>query len=60
MGGMMQPQGHLQVLINQIDQGMDPQQALDARRWRWDGGKTIMLEPSFPESVQQELARKAM
>ena len=58
MGGMMQPQGHLQVLINQIDNGMDPQQALDAPRWRWDGGRTIALEPIVPQSVKHVLDQR--
>ena len=38
MGGFMQPQGHLQVVINMIDFGMDPQQALNAPRLRFDDG----------------------
>ena len=34
MGGPMQPQGHMQVVLRLVDHGDDPQAALDAPRWR--------------------------
>src|SRR6059036_1288719 len=37
MGGGMQPQGHVQVLTNQIDFGLNVQEAGDAARWQHEG-----------------------
>lgn len=44
MGGAMQPQGHVQVLTNMIDFGLNVQEAGDAARWRHDGS----TEPTDP------------
>lgn len=58
MGGFMQPQGHVQVVMNMIDFGLNPQAALDAPRWQWLEGKVIEVEPSFPDHLAQSLMRK--
>jgi gamma-glutamyltranspeptidase/glutathione hydrolase len=58
MGGYMQPQGHLQVVMNTVDFGLNPQAALDAPRWQWTEGKKIQVEPNFPLHLAQALARK--
>ena len=43
MGGGMQPQGHVQVLLNQILFGMDPQEANDAARFQHSSGATCRV-----------------
>jgi gamma-glutamyltranspeptidase / glutathione hydrolase len=50
MGGAMQPQGHLQVVLRLVDETMDPQAALDAPRWRVEADGSVQLEPGlWPE-----------
>ena len=39
MGGGMQPQGHVQVLTNQIDFGLNVQEAGDASRWQHESAQ---------------------
>lgn len=58
MGGYMQPQGHLQVLMNLIDFKLNPQAALDAPRWMWVEGKEVLVEKEFPGFEAEALARK--
>lgn len=58
MGGFMQPQGHVQVMVNTLDYGMDPQQALDAPRWRWLRDLEVALEHGVPENVAWQLAQR--
>ncbi len=57
MGGFMQPQGHLQVLINLIEKNLNPQAALDAPRWQWIEKKTILIEKDFPTHIAEKLER---
>jgi gamma-glutamyltranspeptidase/glutathione hydrolase len=55
MGGGIQPQGHVQVLVNIIDLGMGLQQALDAPRYRFMSGRDVLLEDEIPASVINRL-----
>lgn len=70
MGGDMQPQGHVQVLVNLIDFGMNVQHAGDAARFEHTGsasptgkaeepeGGTVVLEHGVPESIAEALRQK--
>ena len=58
MGGYMQPQGHVQVMMNLIDFHMNPQQALDAPRWQWMRDGSVTVESGFDAQIAQALARK--
>jgi gamma-glutamyltranspeptidase/glutathione hydrolase len=54
MGGAMQPQGHVQVMLNMIEFGMDPQEAIDAGRFRHFNGLSVAIE-SLDPAVAAEL-----
>jgi gamma-glutamyltranspeptidase/glutathione hydrolase len=71
MGGYMQPQGHFQMLVNLIDLGLSPQEALDAPRWQLAGagageegfgageaGGAVLVEEGFDFALLAELARR--
>ncbi|PRP88575.1 hypothetical protein PROFUN_02986 [Planoprotostelium fungivorum] len=56
MGGFMQPQGHVQVIVNMLDFGMDPQAALDAPRLCiMDGISEIYFEEGITQEVIDRL-----
>lgn len=68
MGGYMQPQGHFQILVNLVDLGMSPQQALDMPRWMLAGpmaglgaqetGGLVNMEEGWSHASLAELARR--
>ena len=70
MGGGMQPQGHVQVLTNQIDFGLNVQEAGDASRWQHEGdneptgeklnasGGYVEVESGIPSETVRELRKK--
>ncbi|HXV73988.1 MAG TPA: gamma-glutamyltransferase, partial [Sphingomonadales bacterium] len=71
MGGGMQPQGHVQILANLIDFGLNLQEAGDAARYYHEGssepyivdkpmedGGVLYVESGVPETVIKELKRR--
>jgi len=69
MGGGMQPQGHVQVLTNQIDFGLNAQEAGDASRWQHEGdneptgekmekGGYVEVESGIPYEIVRELEKR--
>lgn len=58
MGAFMQPQGHVQVLMNMIDFGLNPQAALDAPRWQWFGKRRFGLEQAYSNALVHEMAAR--
>jgi gamma-glutamyltranspeptidase/glutathione hydrolase len=69
MGGDFQPQGHVQILVNMIDFGLNIQEAGDAARFRHVGSEEWMrkdsggvgklqLETGLSEEVRDELKRR--
>lgn len=69
MGGAMQPQGHVQILVNMIDFGMNLQEAGDAPRFFHGGssqptgtmmtdGGYLSLEQGVPDEVRRGLVKR--
>jgi gamma-glutamyltranspeptidase/glutathione hydrolase len=69
MGGNMQPQGHVQILVNLIDFGMNLQEAGDADRFYHSGssqptgtvmttGGVLSLESGVSERVRRDLVKR--
>ena len=58
MGGTMQPQGHVQVMVRIADHDQNPQAACDGPRFRWMQDMQVSLEDGFPRATVEELRRR--
>ncbi len=55
MGGAMQPQGHLQMVLRLLTWGQNAQAASDAPRWQVTGGLGVALELGFSQRTVDKL-----
>jgi gamma-glutamyltranspeptidase/glutathione hydrolase len=58
MGGFMQPQGHMQMVVNMIDDDLNPQESLNRPRWCLESGTSgsvLALEDGIPVSSMAAL-----
>jgi gamma-glutamyltranspeptidase / glutathione hydrolase len=58
MGGTLQPQGHVQVLVRIADHGQNPQTACDGPRFRWIDGLQVSVEGGFPPDTLDGLRER--
>ena len=61
MGGFMQPQGHVQLMVGMLDYGLDPQSVLDAPRFCIEHGTAggyVCLEEGVSEEVVAGLKQR--
>jgi len=55
-GGFMQPQGHLQLIANLVDYGLDVQSAIDMPRFWWEEGRRVIIETGVADATSDALA----
>src|SRR6267378_2271428 len=58
MGGSMQPQGHMQMMVRMADYGLGPQGAIDGPRFRVVQGLDVTFEDEWPEATIADLAAR--
>jgi gamma-glutamyltranspeptidase/glutathione hydrolase len=58
MGGLVQAQAHMRLVSALVDQGLDPQAALDLPRFRVEGGAVLLEEGLWQEA--DELRRRGL
>jgi gamma-glutamyltranspeptidase/glutathione hydrolase len=58
MGGTMQPQGHLQLMVRIADYGQNPQTACDGPRFRWVNGLRVSVEGGYPPATLDGLRER--